>query len=165
MPFLLGNAQAQQPSRARVAAHASLVLGVVFMAACAAAIWLAGSSLATVFTPDAEVAARVGALAPAVALFQVVDGYEGVAAGVLRGLGKQPFVAWANLVCFWVVGVPLGGWLALGPWRLGLGALWGGLLVGLVVGCAASPRQAAPRQAAPRRARLCQAALRRAPRD
>jgi len=28
-----------------------------------------------------------------------------------------------------------GGWLALGPWRLGLGALWGGLLIGLVLGC------------------------------
>ena len=126
---------AQQPARARVAAHASLLLGVLFMTACAVAIWLAGERLSALFTPDAAVAARVGALAPMVAVFQVVDGYQGVASGVLRGLGKQPFVAWANLFCFWVVGVPLGGWLALGPWRLGLGALWGGLLVGLVLGC------------------------------
>lgn len=63
----------------------------------------------------------------------MVDGYQGVAAGVLRGLGRQPTIALVNLFAFWVLGIPLGAALAFGA-RMGIEALWIGISVGLTAG-------------------------------
>jgi MATE family multidrug resistance protein len=62
-----------------------------------------------------------------------VDGYQGVAAGVLRGLGRQPTIALVNIFAFWILGIPLGAALAFGA-RMGIEALWIGISVGLTAG-------------------------------
>jgi len=126
---------AQQPRRAQATAGAALRLGVAAMLAASAALLLLRPRLASLFTADTAVAARVAAVAPVVALLQVVDGYQAVAAGVLRGLGRQPAVAAVNVLSFWLVGVPLGAGAAFGA-QGGIGALWAGLTVGLAAGCA-----------------------------
>ena len=45
-------------------------------------------------------------------LVQLCDGYQGVAGGVLRGMGHQARIAVVNMLAFWAVGIPLGAFMA-----------------------------------------------------
>ncbi len=120
---------------ARDAGGAALVIGTGFMACAGVVFILAPSAILRLFTADVAVLAIGVPLVLVAALFQLFDGLQGVATGVLRGLGdtRTPMV-W-NLAGHWVIGLPLGyvlcferGWGALG--------LWSGLCLGLrVVGC------------------------------
>jgi MATE family multidrug resistance protein len=52
---------------------------------------------------------------------------------VLRGLGRQPTIALINIFAFWVLGIPLGAYLAFEA-HMGVEALWIGISVGLTAG-------------------------------
>jgi MATE family multidrug resistance protein len=66
------------------------------------------NELGRVFSTDPGVIALVAKLVPICALFQIVDGFQGVYGGVLRGLGRQGTIAVINVFALWVVGVPVG---------------------------------------------------------
>jgi len=72
------------------------------------------------------------ALLPVAAAFQVFDGVQVVGAGVLRGAADTRFAAIIALVGYWVLGLPLGAYLAF---HLGQGprGLWWGLTLGLAI--------------------------------
>ena len=63
-------------------------------------------------------------------MFQVFDGLQVVASGVLRGVGdtRSPMVL--NLLGFWCIGMPVGLWLGFGA-NHGPVGLWWGLVLGL----------------------------------
>ena len=65
-------------------------------------------------------------------LFQVFDGVQVVAAGVLRGLGSVRAPLVVQTIGFWMVGIPLGATLAF-RYDLGPTGLWTGLITGLGV--------------------------------
>ena len=90
--------------------------------------------LAGIYTPDAAVLALAVSLLPLAAAFQLFDALQVVGLGVLRGLGDTRFPALASLLGFWVLGLPLGGWLAL-PGGMGARGIWIGLVVGLTIMC------------------------------
>jgi MATE family multidrug resistance protein len=115
---------------ARLHAAASLVYGVGFMAVSAVLLLLAPRAIAALYTRDAGVLAVAATLIPIAGVFQVFDGGQVVAGAVLRGSGDTRTPLVANLAGFWVVGLPLGGWLAF---SLGGGpaGLWWGLVAGL----------------------------------
>ena len=121
-----------EPAAARAAVRAALFSGAGFMALTALLFLTAPGWLTSLYTDDPEVVAIAVALIPIAGVFQIFDGLQVVAAGVLRGIGDTtaPFVA--NLLAFWVVGVPLGLWLTF---RQGAGpaGLWWGLVVGLAM--------------------------------
>lgn len=73
----------------------------------------------------------VGFLAFA-ALFQVADGAQAVAAGMLRGLHDTTVPMLYAAIGFWGVGLPLGAMLAFHYGMRGVG-IWIGLSVGLIV--------------------------------
>ena len=66
------------------------------------------------------------------AVFQLFDGVQAVATGVLRGLGDTRTPMFWNLAGHWFVGLPLGYALCF---TLGLGVvgLWWGLSSGLII--------------------------------
>ena len=65
-------------------------------------------------------------------VFQLFDGVQGVATGVLRGLGDTRTPMLWNLVGHWFVGLPLGYMLCFAA-GLGVIGLWWGLSVGLII--------------------------------
>lgn len=117
---------------ARRAAGAGILLGGSFMLVTACAFLAAPGPLARIYTADAGVLAIVVALLPIAGVFQVADGLQAVAAGVLRGAGdtRSPFIF--NALGFWAFGIPVSAALAF--WAdMGARGLWWGLAAGLGV--------------------------------
>jgi len=116
--------------RARRAATSGILLGTAFMVLSAAAFTLFPHGLARIYTGDATVVALAATLIPIAGVFQVFDGVQAVAAGVLRGIGDTHAPALINVVGFWLIGLPVSWLLAF---RHGGGAvgLWWGIVVGL----------------------------------
>ncbi|KAG9077507.1 hypothetical protein FRC06_008875, partial [Ceratobasidium sp. 370] len=82
------------------------------------------------FNDDKDVITLVSGIMPLVALFQIVDGVNAVTAGVLRARGKQSLGALVNITAYYVIGIPLGIYLAFW-WDMHLKGLWVGLSVAL----------------------------------
>jgi MATE family multidrug resistance protein len=66
------------------------------------------------------------------AAFQIVDGMQVAAALSLRGLKDARAPMWIAGASYWLVGAPVGLWLAFGEHLKGLG-VWIGLAFGLTV--------------------------------
>ena len=109
----------------------ALAIGVGFMVTAAAGFIFAPRLLLGAFTADAGVIDVGVSVLMVAAFFQIFDGIQGVATGILRGLGdtRSPMI-W-NLAGHWLFGLPVGYSLCFG---LGLGVvgLWVGLSIGLV---------------------------------
>jgi len=130
-PVRVGHAVgAADPVAARRAAGAALVLGAGFMAVCGAIFLGFPGALVGTYTGDAPVVGLAVQLVPIAGVFQVFDGLQVVATGVLRGAADTTFPAAMALVGYWLLALPTGWWLAF---RAGLGArgLWWGFTVGL----------------------------------
>jgi len=117
-------------AQARRSAIAGIMSGTAFMVLSALAFRLFPGALARAYTGDATVVALAATLIPIAGVFQVFDGVQAVAAGVLRGIGDTHAPAIINVVGFWLIGLPVSWWLAF---REGGGAvgLWWGIVVGL----------------------------------
>jgi MATE family multidrug resistance protein len=120
----------EDPPGARRAAGAGLLVGVGFMACTAALFLTVPGLLARVYTDEAPVLALAALLIPIAGIFQVFDGIQVVAAGVLRGVADTRVPMLVNLLGFWFVGLPVSAWAGFG---LGLGptGIWWGLAVGI----------------------------------
>jgi MATE family multidrug resistance protein len=128
---LVGHAiGAGDEDRARRSAIAGIAIGTLFMCASSIAFRLFPVALARAYTSDSTVIALAATLIPIAGVFQVFDGIQAVAAGVLRGIGDTHAPAVINIVGFWLIGLPVSWWLAF---RSGGGAvgLWWGIVVGL----------------------------------
>jgi len=115
---------------ARRFARAALVVGAAFMLITGTMFLSVPRLLASLYTNASDVIVVAAALLPLAGLFQVFDGIQVVASGVLRGLGDTRSPMIINLIGFWIIGIPVG--LLLG-FRAGMGAqgLWWGLVLGL----------------------------------
>jgi len=69
-------------------------------------------------------------LIPIAGVFQIFDGIQVVASGVLRGLGDTRAPMVANLLGYWLVGIPVSIYLGFVA-GLGPVGLWWGLVLGL----------------------------------
>ena len=111
-------------------------LGVGFMAAMAALIWLFPRELVGLFLDRSSENARVIELAvtflTVAAVFQIFDGSQVVAAGMLRGLHDTRVPMLFALFGYWVIGIGVGVWLAFERGRQGMG-IWAGLATGLEI--------------------------------
>ena len=102
------------------------------MSLIAVCFLVAPEALIRLFTTDAGVVAIGTRLLMIAAGFQLFDGIQVVATGVLRGAGDTRTPVVTNGVGYWVFGIPVGYILCF---RLGWGVsgLWLGLTVGLVL--------------------------------
>lgn len=120
------------PERAQRAAWVALAMGAGVMACWGALFVLARHELPRVLTSEVDVIALAATVLPIAAAFQVFDGIQVVGCGVLRGTGRTRPVVWFNLLAYWVLGLPIGAWLALRG-GFGIAGIWWGLCIGLAV--------------------------------
>jgi len=123
---------ASDAHRARRAGWFALGLGVCFMLCAAIVFLVAPVPLLKLYTLDRrvlEVGPRLLAIAAA---FQIFDGIQTVSTGALRGLGETRVPMVANLVGYWVLGLPLGFVLCFGL-KWGIFGMWIGLTLALIV--------------------------------
>jgi MATE family multidrug resistance protein len=110
----------------------ALAVGVGFMALAALAMVLVPAPIISLFTTDGAVVATGVSLLFIGAAFQLFDGLQSVATGVLRGLGDTHTAMLSNIAGHWIIGLPAG---ALLCFRAGWGVrgLWVGLSIGLIL--------------------------------
>ncbi|KAM7217579.1 MatE domain containing protein [Rhypophila decipiens] len=84
------------------------------------------------FTHDEKVIELVATTLPVCAIMQLFDGMAAVSHGLLRGLGRQEFGGIANLVCYYLIALPISFGLGFGL-NWGLEGLWLGVTFGLLI--------------------------------
>jgi multidrug resistance protein, MATE family len=122
----------RDPAGAARSGWTAILFGALFMSSAAAAFLIVPRTLIGAFTSDASVVAIGVSLLFVGAVFQLFDGLQGVATGVLRGLGDTHSPMLWNLAGHWFIGLPLGYTLCFGA-GLGVIGLWWGLSVGLII--------------------------------
>ena len=127
----VGNAigRSDRPGAER-AASVSLALGGGVMVVFAACFALFPQPLARLYTDELGVVALAATFLPIAALFQVFDGTQVVAAGILRGTADTRIPATIAFFGFWLIGLPLAWWLTFRA-DFGPRGLWLGLTAGL----------------------------------
>ncbi|XP_059667454.1 protein DETOXIFICATION 24-like [Cornus florida] len=121
-----GNAEAAKFSM-KVTLVTSVSISLFFSILCL----LFGRNLAYLFTSEDEVAAEVSSLSALLALTILFNGIQPVLTGIAIGAGLQTMVAYVNLFCYYVIGVPIGvllGYVA----DLKVKGIWIGLICGVV---------------------------------
>jgi MATE family multidrug resistance protein len=119
-------------ARARRAGWLALGLSTAFMLFAALVYLVIPGPLVALYTSDPEVLALGRKLLWIVAAFEVFDGVQTVTTGALRGLGETRVPMIANLVGYWVFGLPLGLALCFALHR-GIFGLWIGLTLALIL--------------------------------
>jgi MATE family multidrug resistance protein len=110
----------------------ALLFGAVFMTSTALLFVLAPGVLIGAFTANIGVLAIGSSLLLVAAVFQLFDGIQAVATGILRGLGDTRTPMLWNLVAHWFIGLPLGYTLCF-TFGIGVAGLWWGLSTGLII--------------------------------
>jgi MATE family multidrug resistance protein len=121
---------ARNDEAARREAAGSLAIGVGFMALTAVTFLVAAPWLARAFTSEPAVVALATTLIRIAGVFQLFDGAQVVATGILRGAADTRVPMLMNFIGYVVLGVPIGAVLCF---SLGRGApgIWWGLVIGL----------------------------------
>ncbi|KAJ3692826.1 hypothetical protein LUZ60_011921 [Juncus effusus] len=82
------------------------------------------------FTNNPEVVRAVSSLAVVFAFTLLLNSIQPVLSGVAVGAGWQWMVAYINMACYYLVGIPVGYLIAF-PLDLGVQGMWGGMLCGV----------------------------------
>jgi len=137
VPSGIGAAAATRVGQLVGAGHAwtrsawiAVALGAAVMTVPAVSFVVAARPLTTFYSLDPRVLVVAIAILPLAGAFQLFDGVQAVAFGVLRGAGDMRVPAIANIVGYWVVGLPAG-WLLAFVAGWGARGVWSGLVIGL----------------------------------
>lgn len=129
----VGNAAGRgDPVGVRRAGFSGMGLALALQVASSAVLLGLPDVVAGWYTNDPEVVARATLLLRLAGVFQFSDALQVTASGALRGLKDTKAVMLVTGFAYWVVGMPVGVWLAT---RAGLQApgMWIGLIAGLTV--------------------------------
>lgn len=130
---LIGNAMGEgNHARARKLGQDALIAGWVFMTFTAMAMIIFPRPLLSLFHASESVTDIATMLLWVAGVFQLSDATQTIATGALRGLGESRIPAIANIVGHWLIGLPLGIFLAF-HLDLGVRGIWMGLSLGLTV--------------------------------
>lgn len=108
------------------------LIGLVVMAAFTVILVAAGPAIARAFVSDPKVIVIAAQLLVIAGVFQLVDGVQVIGSGLLRGLHDTKVPMWINLIAYWVIALPLGGWLAFARGE-GAAGMWVGLAWGIAL--------------------------------
>ncbi|CAI9116208.1 OLC1v1017300C1 [Oldenlandia corymbosa var. corymbosa] len=110
---------------AKVSVVQSLIIGIFFCGL----IMVLQDKIALIFSSSAQVIEAVGDLSYLLAITILLNSVQPVLSGVALGSGWQSCVAYINLACYYLVGLPSG--VALGYFfHYGVEGIWGGMIFG-----------------------------------
>jgi MATE family multidrug resistance protein len=116
----------------RRAAKVSIALGAAVMVFSAVAFSVLRFELPGLYTEDRRVVALAAQILPLAGAFQLFDGTQVVAGGVLRGMGRPDAAAVVNLIGYYAIALPCA--YAFGfVWGHGLVGIWAALAAGLTL--------------------------------
>jgi MATE family multidrug resistance protein len=108
-------------------------LSVVFMGLATVAVLVFRHRIGALYgIQEPEVLRLVAGLMLIVAVFEILDGVQGTASGLLRGLQDVRFPTVLTFVAYWLVSLPLSYWLAL-PMGWGVYGAWTAFIFSLAI--------------------------------
>jgi MATE family multidrug resistance protein len=107
-------------------------MAALWMFGCGLGLYAFTTPILGLFSSDAAVLAVGATILPIAAAFQLFDGVQASTFGVLRGAGDTRWPSLANLLGYWVLGLPLG-WVLATRGEMGAVGVWLGLALGLAV--------------------------------
>lgn len=116
----------------RIAAYTLLIIAMIVMGFWAIFFITARNSLPALYVEDPRVIAIATWLLIIAGLFQLADGAQVVCAAALRGLQDVKIPSLFIFISYWVIGLPLGYYLAFVA-GAGPNGVWWGLCIGLVL--------------------------------
>jgi MATE family multidrug resistance protein len=116
--------------RLRPIALAALGLALVWLSGAAVTLGLFGRGIAAMVTDDPAVIGVAAAIFFIFALSQIADGVQSTMLGALRGMSDTAVPGAVSLVGYWVIGLPVGWWLASSV-GLGPAGIWAGFVIGV----------------------------------
>lgn len=117
--------------------RAGFVLEILVAGSTGLVVLIWREKIALIFTDDREVAKEAAQAAIFVASYQLFDGLQNVGAACLRAFGRQNVGSVIHFIGYYVVGLPIGAYLGLGPPHWGLAGLWAGAALALACTSAA----------------------------
>ncbi|KAK1583964.1 hypothetical protein Q3G72_028658 [Acer saccharum] len=112
----------------KVAISTATCIGIFFMIICL----VLKRQIAYLFTSDEEIAEAVTSLSLLLSLTVLLNGFQAVLSGVAVGAGRQGVVAYINIACYYLIGVPVGVVLAYVV-DYKIKGIWIGMLLGTVM--------------------------------
>lgn len=133
----IGNALgAGNPQRAKLASQLTFGLSIIASLFSAAFLLLERKALPLLFTHDDGIVDLTRTVLYVSVLFQLSDAINAACGGIFRGTGQQIIGAKLNFCAYYILGIPLGSYLAF-RWKFGVVGLWLGMTLGLTA-CGAS---------------------------
>ena len=127
----VGNAAGRRDvAGVRYAGLSGIALVLVTQFVSSGIMLLFPAAIASLYTHDAAVIATASQLLILAGFFQFSDGIQVASNGALRGLKDTRVPMAITLFAYWIVGMPIGWWLAFGH-GLGARGMWMGLIAGL----------------------------------
>lgn len=114
----------------RMAGFGAAFLGASIMAFFGICFIFLRFTLPGFYIDDPEVLSIASSLLIIAAIFQISDGTQAVALGMLRGLTDVKMPTVITFVAYWIFGLPVGYLLAFN-FRMGVTGIWIGFIVGL----------------------------------
>lgn len=129
----VGNAAGRGDAQAvRWAGFTGIALTLATQAVSAVLMLSIPHAIAHLYSDDPRVIALAAQLLILAGIFQLSDGIQVVSSGALRGLKDTRVPMLITVIAYWVVGMPIGVWLAFGADH-GVAGMWVGLVAGLTV--------------------------------
>ncbi|MEY3416658.1 MAG: hypothetical protein RL060_769 [Bacteroidota bacterium] len=116
----------------KLSGKVSLAVGVCFVLIPCVVFISFPALLAANFIEEAGVIALAIPLIIVAGIFQISDSLQSVSQALLRGLGDYKFPSVITFVCYWLVGLPIGGYLCFVLHWHALG-IWIGFLIALLL--------------------------------
>jgi MATE family multidrug resistance protein len=118
-------------NRARQAGWTALAVGAAITAAMGVSFIVTPLPMLRAFTRDPQLLSIGIRLLSIAAVFQLFDGTQAVATGILRGIGDTRTPMVMNVIGHWAFGLPAG-WMLCFWYGWGVAGLWIGLSIGLI---------------------------------
>ncbi|CAN1222420.1 Protein DETOXIFICATION 40 [Linum grandiflorum] len=123
---------AGHPRSASFAVWTSTISSFIIATVSAVVVLSLRDVVSYAFTGGTTVAVAVSELCPFLATSILLNGVQPVLSGVAVGCGWQAFVAYVNIGCYYVIGLPLGCILGF-KFHMGVKGLWTGMIGGTLM--------------------------------